>query len=259
MLRENISPIIFAVGPLAVRWYGFMMAISFALGASLLIAKGKGKGFKEDDLLGVVFFALALGVIGARALYVLTNLGYFTAAPQNIIRIDHGGLAFHGGLLGGLFGAWLWARRHKLNLNMLLDLAVPGIAIGYALVRIANIFNQEILGRPALLLSMQRHPTQIYGSLIGLSVLLIHNYLARRANNEPGVLFWSFIFYYSLLRGGIEETFRENPLYLLGYVHEFWGYGFFTLTQLITPPLLLFSWWMIKSKKKGSEYPWSLK
>ena len=228
-----------------------MMAISFSLGIYLIIVKGKARGFKEDDLLLIAFIAIVFAITGARALYVVTNLGDFAASPLQVIRIDHGGLSFHGGLLGGIFGGWLFARRSGYNFDILLDLAVPGIAIGYALVRVANIFNQEILGRPAVLLALERHPTQIYGSLIGLAALLIHNYLARRIVNKPGVLFWSFVFYYSVLRGVIEETFRENPLYLLGYVHEFWGAGFFTLTHLITPPLLLFAWWMIKRKRAG--------
>jgi phosphatidylglycerol---prolipoprotein diacylglyceryl transferase len=119
-----------------------------------------------------------------------------------------------------------------------MDLAVPGLAIGYMLVRIANIFNQEILGRPAALFFFEQHPTQIYGSLIGLVSLLIHNYLARTFPAKPGVLFWLFIFYYSLLRGIIEETFRANPLYLWGYTNELWGVGFFTMTHLVTPFIL---------------------
>ncbi len=249
ILIENISPVIFYIGPFAVRWYGLMMALSFALGTYLLLLKGREKGYAEESLLSMVLFVLIFGMLGARALYVLTNLGDFAASPPEIIRIDRGGLSFHGGLLGGVLSGWVLARRRNFNFDTILDLAVPGVAIGYALVRVANIFNQEILGRPAVLLALERHPTQLYGTLIGLLALLIHNLLARRVKKTPGVLFWSFIFYYSLLRGIIEETFRENPLYLLGYVNEFWGAGFFTLTHLVTPPLLIFAWWMIQSKK----------
>lgn len=76
------------------------------------------------------------------------------------MRIDHGGLSFHGGLLGGLLSAWFLAGRYQVRLGKVLDLAVPGISIGYMLVRIANIFNQEILGRSTLLLPFAQHPTQ---------------------------------------------------------------------------------------------------
>jgi phosphatidylglycerol---prolipoprotein diacylglyceryl transferase len=247
---ENISPVIFTIGPLTVRWYGLMMGISFALGSYYFIKNGIKKDYNEDSLFIVIMAAIISGIIGARALYVLTNLSDFIVNPVEMLRIDRGGLSFHGGLLGGLLSAWFLSERYKVSLGDMLDLAVPGIALGYMLVRIANIFNQEILGRTTLFFPFTQHPTQIYGSLIGLASLLIHNYLARNRHNNPGALFWLFVFYYSLMRGLIEETFRANPLFLLGYVNDFWGVGFFTLTHLITPPLALLAWWIFKRIQK---------
>ena len=72
---------------------------------------------------------------------------------------------------------------------------------------------------------------------------MIHNALARR-RPPAGYLFWSFVFWYQLIRGFVEETFRANPLYAWGYVNEVWGVGFFTLTHLITPAILVLAWWM---------------
>lgn len=249
MFIENISPIIFRIGPLAVRWYGLMMGISFALGSYFFIKNGIKKGYSEDSLFIIIVAAIITGIAGARAIYVLTNLSDFIS-PVEMLRIDRGGLSFHGGLLGGLLSAWFLSRIHKVNLGDMLDLAVPGISVGYMLVRIANIFNQEILGRTTLFFPFAQHPTQIYGSLIGLISLLIHNILARNRENKPGALFWLFVFYYSLLRGLIEETFRANPLFLLGYINDFLGVGFFTLTHLITPPLALMAWWIYKRIQK---------
>lgn len=188
-------------------------------------------------------------IIGARVAYVLTNWPVFAANPVEIIRVEHGELAFHGGLLGGIVCCWVYCRIKRLNLSALLDLAVPGIAVGIMVVRIANIFNQEILGRETVLFLFERHPTQIYGSLIGLSLLLIHNFLAHRGEREPGNLFWHFVLYYTFLRGFIEETFRDNPLLLWGYVNEAWGFGLFTALHLLTPALALLAWWMIRRTK----------
>ena len=244
MLIEGISPIIFSVGPLEFRWYGLMVALSFLIGSYIFIKYGKKKGIPEEILLTAIIAILLGGVMGARAIFVLTNISYFMDNPAEIIRVDQGGLAFHGALLGGFLGGWLIIRLNRLHLHHILDLTVPGIAIGYMLVRTANIFNQELLGRPAELLAFDRHPAQVYGILIGATMLLLHLYLSRKYSFRNGVLFWSFIMYYSLLRGAIEETFRQNPLYLWGYVSEAWGAGFFTLTQLATPPLILFAWWM---------------
>lgn len=246
MLIENIDPVIFTLGPLSVRWYGLMMVIAFILGGYYFIKNGVRQGLDEERLTTLLLIIIFGGIIGARALYVLTNLPDFLDTPLEALRIDKGGLAFHGALLGGLLGAWLYSRREAINLRLLMDLAVPGLTTGYMLVRIANIFNQEILGRTATLFFFEQHPTQIYGSLIGLAALLIHNYLARTRAYPPGVLFWSFIVYYSLMRGIIEETFRANPLYLWGYINDSLGVGFFTMTHLATPFILLLAWWMIK-------------
>jgi phosphatidylglycerol---prolipoprotein diacylglyceryl transferase len=248
MYIEGIDPVMFTLGPLAVRWYGFMMALSFALGSYLIIKNGSKKGMDPDALLVLCALAAVGAILGARALYVLTNLPNFAANPLEAVRIDRGGLSFHGGLLGGMLGAWYAARRSWIPYAKVSDLAVPGICIGYALVRVANIFNQEILGRPAAALFFERHPAQVYGSLIGLVSLLIHMKLARKGPRRPGQLFWLFVVYYSLLRAVIEETFRDNPLYLWSYVNETWGIGFFTMTHLATPLILLLAFWMLRRK-----------
>ncbi len=239
MYIEDVSPVIFEIGPLTVRWYGLMFAISILTGFYYLRKHGLKKGFNEDILFTLFFLIIVFLVIGARAVFVATNWSHFMENPHLIIRIDQGGLAFHGGLLGGILSTWVYCKVKKLNWWALADLAVPGIAIGIALVRVANIFNQEILGREAAMFFFERHPTQIYGSLIGIILLLFHNYLARRPDIKPGYLFWIFVLGYTLLRALIEETFRENPLVAWGLVSESWGAGFFTTVHLFTLPIII--------------------
>ncbi len=246
MFIEEISPIIFTIGPLAVRWYGLMVAISAILGTHLFLKYGKKFGMNEDKLLNITILTILGALVGARALFVLTNWGFYSVNPHEIIRVDHGGLAFHGAIMGGFLTAWVMAKRYSFNFGVISDLAVPGISITYMLIRIANIFNQELLGRTADLLPFERHPAQIYGFLNGLSMLLFHNYLVRNRGYKPGGYFWAFFLVYSFLRGFIEETFREMPLSLWGYVNEAWGAGFFSLIQLMTPALMLLAWWMFK-------------
>ncbi len=247
MFIEDISPVLFSLGPLAVRWYGLMFAVSVLIAFHYMRKHGPNRGFNEETLFVLIIIILVALIIGARAVFVATNWTYYQAHPELIIRIDRGGLAFHGGLLGGILASWLYCRAKQLNWRSLADLVVPGIAVGIMLVRIANIFNQEILGREAAFLPFDRHPAQIYGSLIGLFLLLLHNYLVRRGAVKPGVLFWHFVLGYTLLRGLIEETFRDNPLILWGYISEAWGAGFFTTVQLFTPPIVLLSLFMLKT------------
>lgn len=246
----DLNPILLEFGPFTVRWYGFLMALSMGIGAFYFLKHGKRQGFDEDFLLNLAILALIGGVVGARFIFVITNWGYFSAYPTEIIRIDHGGLSYHGGLLGGVLATLPYIRKKKASFGALADLTIPGLTVGYILVRIANIFNQEVLGRETIFFAFDRHPAQIYGSLIGLTLLLLHNYLARKEHG-PGYLFWSFLFYYSLLRGVVEETVRENPIYLNVFVSDYWGVGFFTLTQLITPALMLFAYWMMRKTKSA--------
>lgn len=257
MYIENINPVLIEIGPLAIRWYGLMFAMAVFTGYYYMRKNGPALGFDEDFIFTLFIILLAAIIIGARAVFVFANWSYFLQKPELIIRIDQGGLAFHGGLIGGIISSWLLCRYHNKEWLALSDLAVPGIAVGIILVRIANIFNQEILGREASLFFFDRHPAQIYGSMIGLTLLLLHNYLARRGDYKPGFLFWHFVLFYSLLRGLIEETFRENPLIMWGFISEAWGAGFFTTVQLFTPLLIILSLYMLWriSKNRSTAQP----
>jgi len=251
VIIENISPVIIEIGPLVVRWYGLMFAISVLTGFYYMRKHGVKKGFNEDIIFILFMIVLFSLVVGARMVFVAVNWSYFMANPELIIRIDQGGLAFHGGLLGGILSSWLYCYIKKLSWHDLADLAVPGVTVGIALVRIANIFNQEIIGRETAIFFFERHPTQIYGSLIGIALLVFHNYLARRGENKPGYLFWNFVLGYTLLRGLIEETFRQNPLVAWGFVSEAWGAGFFTTVHLFTPGIIVLCCLMLWRIKRG--------
>jgi phosphatidylglycerol:prolipoprotein diacylglycerol transferase len=216
------------------------MAVAVGWGFYYLLRDGRRLGYGDDFLYNLTYIIVIAGVIGARFIYVVTNWSYFVRDPAAIIRVDMGGLSIHGAVLGGALAALPYLRKHKASFNELADLVVPGLGIGIALVRWANIINQEVMGR--FTTGGFQHPAQIYGSLIGVILLIINAALSRK-KPPVGYRFWSFVLYYTLLRGIIEETFRANPLYVGGWVTS-WGGGFFTLTQLITPLLAVAAWWL---------------
>lgn len=240
-MSAALSPVAFQIGPIAVHWYGLFMAASILLGFWYFHTSLVRRGYHSDFLYNTVVLAVAGGIVGARLVYVFTNWADFAGDLVAIIRIDQGGLSFHGGILGGILVATPYVLAKRANWGELADRVVPGIAIGIALVRIANIINNEVLGRVTV--SGFRHPAQLYGSLIGVALLVSYFVMARR-RLPPGYLFWSFALYYSLLRGVFEETFRDNPLYAVGYVNDQYGVGFFTLTQLFTPLFVALAWVM---------------
>lgn len=248
----NLNPSIFHLGPIDVRWYGLLMALSFLLGTWYLLRKGTSKGLSEDTLLNLALLIIVGGVVGARLMYVLVNnADWFIRHPMEILKIWQGGLAWHGGLLGALILGGYYARRKGISVHLIADLCVPGIAIGYALIRIANIFNQEVLGRFTDFW-FGRWPAQPIAALIALVLLLRYFYLVR---HEPpvGYQFWSFIFYHQLLRGLVEETMREMPLVVGNWVNVHWGLGFFTLGQMATLPIMALAYWfMLRSRQKAA-------
>lgn len=242
----GLDPVIVEIGPLAVRWYGVLMAVSIAWGFYYFRRDGLKLGYSEDFLYNAAALAVAGGIAGARLVYVATNWDVYAGSWISILRVDQGGLSFHGAILGGICALSLYVWRKGYSLEELLDLVVPGVCIGIILVRIGNLINGEVLGRTTgLAWWFERHPAQLVGSAIGAVLLVIHNTLARR-RRAVGYLFWSFILYYSLLRGIVEESIRLNPLYAWGYVNERWGVGFFTLTQILTPFFVAAAWAMRK-------------
>ncbi|MGB9662401.1 MAG: prolipoprotein diacylglyceryl transferase [Moorellaceae bacterium] len=249
----DLNPVAFHVGPLAVRWYGIFMALSFLFGSWYLYRQGLRLGLSEDFLLNLAMIVVVAGVVGARLLFVLANYPqWFISEPLQVLKVYEGGLAWHGGLLGGVLAGWWYVRRHKTDFHLVADLAVPGLALGYALIRVANIFNQEVLGRPTDFW-FGRWPAQPIGTLIGL-ILLIRYFYLQRKQPPVGYQFWSFIFYHQLLRGLIEETVRDNSLEILGYVVPGWGLGFFTLAQISTPFVMALAYYFMRKSRKSEPF-----
>lgn len=241
----DLDPIAFQIGPLDVYWYGVFMAISFVIGTAYFYTSAKKLRINEDFLLNLIIIAIVVGLLGARLIYVLANHPeWFVSDPIKVIEIYRGGLAWHGALLGGVLAGWWYVRRKGMNFNLLADLAVPGVAVGYTLIRVGNIFNQEILGRMTSF-EFGLWPAQPIGSMIAL-ILLVRYFYLQGKNLPPGYQFWSFIFYHQLMRGVIEESVRDNPLVLWGYVVPDLGLGFFTLAQLATPFIMIFTFIMMR-------------
>jgi len=212
------------------------MAVSMAIGIHFLIRRGRQTGVDEDTLYNFALLAILGGVIGARLVYVITNWSYFAQAPGAIIRVDQGGLAIHGALIGGVAFSMWYAQRRALPYWALLDGLVPGVVVGVFLVRIGNIFNGEILGHPAGLLGGVRHPAQVYEMIFALILWVVYWRQLRR-DPADGMPFFTFLVLYSILRF-VSELFRDNPQYLVHYTNNYLGIGLLTLEQIFTPLVL---------------------
>jgi phosphatidylglycerol:prolipoprotein diacylglycerol transferase len=213
--------IAFQMGPIVVRWYGILMALAIIVGLWLGYREARRRGLPADDIISVGQWSILAGLVGARLYEVIFNWDYYGQYPSKIIAVWEGGLAIHGGLIAGpLVGAWL-AYRRRLPVLAGLDVAAPSIAIGQAIGRWGNFFNEEAFGRPTdapwkLYISPPHrppgftqydyfHPTFLYESLWDFGIfLLLLTWLRPRLVERPGSLFFVYVGLYSIGRFLIE-------------------------------------------------------
>ncbi len=145
-------PVSFHLGPLVVHTYGIGLAITFWFGYRYLARRLRSRGYPDDWLGGVFLWVIVMAVIGARALHVLANLGYYTAQPGQVLAIWHGGLSSFGGILFALPTGLVLARRRcpQLSIGALTDLVTPVLMAAWAMGR--------LLG-PQLMVAGGGHPT----------------------------------------------------------------------------------------------------
>jgi phosphatidylglycerol---prolipoprotein diacylglyceryl transferase len=210
------------LGPLTLRWYGVLMASAMAIGLWLAHRDALRRGIDPEPLLKASELALLGGLIGARLYYVAFNLDYYSRLPAKIFAVWEGGLAIHGGVIGGILvgGGYAW-RRH-LPLWRYLDIAAPSLALGQAIGRWGNFFNEEAFGTPTnlpwkLYVSPSHrpieyaqseffHPTFLYESIWDLGVFVVLVLLLRpRLKRQPGGLFFAYLGLYSIGRFLIES------------------------------------------------------
>jgi len=197
----NVSPDIFHLGSFSIRWYGVFFAVLFTLGYLMgrWIMRSEHKDVESLDTL-LVYLILGT-IIGARLGHCFFyEPRYFLRHPVEILEVWKGGLASHGGALGVLTALYLYSRRHPDQpLLWLLDRVVVPTALGGVLIRLGNLFNSEILGRPTHVPwafvflrvdAVPRHPAQLYEALAYLVIFIFLFLLYRRlkARTPPGLL-----------------------------------------------------------------------
>lgn len=143
-----MNPILFSIGRLKITYYGLMYAVSFILGIELGKKYGKQRGIAPEVIENYAFVAMISGLIGGRLYYVLFNLDYYLNYPADIIAVWKGGMAIHGGILGGIIGTCIYGKMKKLNPLLLGDIAAAPLLLGQAIGRIGNLMNGEIYGVP---------------------------------------------------------------------------------------------------------------
>ena len=241
----DIDPVIIKIGPLSMRWYGLMYIFGFVSSYLLTLYQLKKKKSLKIDKAAIddLYFYLILGLIlGARLGYVLFyNLGFYISNPLEIFVVWHGGMSFHGGLIGTFVAGYFVIKKWRLNFFTVADLIVPTCPIGIFFGRLGNFINAELLGKPsdvpwAMVFSQggnaARHPSQLYEAFLEGFVLFVLLWIYKDKKKREGDVFAIFLVLYGIFRTFC-EYFRE-PDQQVGYI-----LGMLTMGQILSGAMIL--------------------
>lgn len=141
-----MNPIAIDLGPISISWYALFIVTGMILGTLLARKEAKKHNISEELLMDYVFYAILIGIAGARAWYVLFDAGYYLANPNQIFAIWNGGLAIHGGLLAGFIYTLYFTKKNNISIYKLGDLAAPSLLLAQAIGRYGNFMNSEAHG-----------------------------------------------------------------------------------------------------------------
>lgn len=222
-------------GPITIHWYGLFIVLSLVLGSFILIKLSDHYGLNKQKNLDALFWIIINGIIGARIYHILLEWGFYSEYPWQAIKIWEGGLAIHGAIIAGLLTAFYYSKKLNINFWQFTALLLPGLALGQALGRWGNYFNQEVYGRPTDLpwgIPIEPgnrlsgfsdfeyfHPTFLYesiGNLAIFAIMILLHYKTGRIKNpffkkyKFVVLVSAYLTLYSVLRFAT-ETLRIDP------------------------------------------------
>lgn len=253
----NFNPIAFSFFNIEVRWYS--LAYIFGILYSYNFLKFSNKKYNFISLKALddwMLYAILSIIIGGRIGYVLFyNLSYFIENPQEILAFWHGGMSFHGGLMGSILGMWFFCKKYNLNLWNVFDNLAVSAPFALMLGRIANFINLELYGRktsgnygfifPNSDLD-PRHPSQLYqAGLEGFTLYVILTICFFKTDffKKPKKLSGIFLIGYGISRF-IVEFFRQ-PDPQIGLI-----FNLFTMGQILSLPIIFFGFYLIYSTKK---------
>jgi phosphatidylglycerol:prolipoprotein diacylglycerol transferase len=233
-LPSPSSPIIFEVGPISLSYHGLLIALGIAVGTWLTGRELARRGYDGALALGSLFFVVPLGVVGGRLYHVVTEYHRYTRNPfPKVLEGYEGGLGIYGAIAGGFLGLLLFSWYRAISPLTFADAAAPGLALGQAIGRWGNYFNQELFGRPsdlpwAINIAPQNrpvqyadatafHPTFLYEAMWDVLLCLILLWVARRFSErlKAGDVFVLYVCLYSVGRFFL-ETLRIDTAFVIG-------------------------------------------
>ena len=237
------------LGFLNIRWYGLLICISVIIGIFISKKLAKSRNIDPQYVSDILPSLIIYSIIGARAYYVIfewrqysgnnffTSFEIFNSIVQipSFLAIWEGGIAIHGGLIGGFLSILFFCKSKNINLKTFIDILIPSIILGQSIGRWGNFFNNEAFGIPTnlpwkLFIPIQNrpiefinyqffHPTFIYESLWNFLIFIILIIIFNKQNKNnfvrPGFISCFYLISYSFGRFWIEGL-RIDPLCIGG-------------------------------------------
>lgn len=242
-----IDPVAFNLGPLSVRWYGIIIAVGILLGYFVAQRALVKAGLHKDTLVDIIFYSALFGFIAARIYFVIFQWPYYAENPGEIIKIWHGGIAIHGGLIGGFIAGVIVCKMKNLNPFQIGDIVAPSIILAQGIGRWGNFMNHEAHGGPVSRAFLEQlhlpnfiienmyingqyyHPTFLYESIWDVAGFII--LVNIRKHLKLGETFFLYLTWYSIGRFFIEGL-RTDSLMLTSNIR---------VAQLVSILLILIS------------------
>lgn len=235
-----MHPVLFSIGGFEIRFYGLMYALSFFLGIEIAKFMAKERGYDSKTIENYAFVAMISGLLGGRLYYVLFNWDYYSKYPSEILATWHGGMAIHGGIIGGIIGTFIYGYIKNLNPLTLGDFAAAPLLLGQTLGRFGNFMNGEIHGVPIftpwkIIFSIKPTFYEWYNNYISLDVFEKFKYKA--------LVPWGIVFPATSPAGKEFPNIPLHPAMLYELILNFLGF-------------LFIFFYLRKKKDKAPGYLW---
>ena len=238
----EFDPIIFSIGPLAIRWYGLMYVVGFVLGWWLARRRcsrpdSPVTAEQVDDL---VFYVMLGVILGGRLGYCFVyGIDNWLADPLYVFKITEGGMSFHGGLVGVIAAMYLFARKIGKRTWAVIDFVAPLVPLGLGFGRIGNFINGELWGKPTDVpwgveyRGEVLHPSQLYESALEGFVLFAILWWYSSKPRPRLAVSGMFLVLYGVFRFFVE--FYRVPDDHLDYLLFDWV----TMGQILSAPMII--------------------
>ncbi|MBS4021510.1 MAG: prolipoprotein diacylglyceryl transferase [Clostridiales bacterium] len=220
MLLNYVEPS-FYLGPLTFHLYGLGLVAAILVGLALAHRRAIAKKIEPDLIFEFAIYAVVGAVVGSRILSVLLNFNLFLADPLYLFRIHEGGLAFLGGLTGGVLVAIWFVRRRKVKFWAMADVFAPSLALGEAIARLGcDVYGLHAPSAPwpRLVGGVPYHNIPLYTMIATLLIFFVLWYLRDRV--REGQLFLTYLAGYFAARSFI-DYFRSEPTFVVFNTAQF--------------------------------------